>query len=112
MTDDQCAARDLAALHRWVLRLREFAEQCEASTVDLREREAFPLEWDNAMDLLDDVEALAMQGQLPPEALRDLRDVACDLLHLAPVIEHLRLRVPDQGVLARAASRQIASRTV
>ena len=111
MTNDQRAAHDLASLHRWAVRLRRFAEQCETSMVDVREREAFPLEWDNAMDLLDDVEMMAVQGELTPATLRELRDVASDLLHLVPVMEHLRLHVPDQGTLARAAGRPVKSRT-
>jgi hypothetical protein len=73
--------------------------------VDAREREAFPLEWDNAMDLLEDVDAIAEQRMLRRATRQRLRAAADELLGLLPVIEHLRLRVPDPEALARLAGR-------
>jgi hypothetical protein len=111
MTTDERAALDLASLHRWTGRLQQFAEACAASTVDVREREAFPLEWDNAMDLLEDVETLADQNVLGTATMGDLRNVARELVDLMPLMEKLRLRVPDRGTLSRAAGRPIPSGT-
>jgi len=111
MIDEQRATRDIDSLHRWAQRLRRFAEETDALTVDVREREAFPLEWDNAMDLLDDVQAAAGHGTLSARPLQQLKGVAGELFDLMPVMERLRLRVPDQIALAHAAGRPITSRT-
>ena len=102
MTTEQRAARYLASLRRWTQRLRQFAEAWDSGDLDVRERQAFPLEWDNAIDRLIDIEEIAREGRLDAEGLRELRRVAEELTELLPTIRRLRLRLPDLGALERA----------
>src|SRR5437763_5835446 len=102
MTPEQRAARYLASLRRWTQRLRWFAEVWGTPDLDERERQAFPLEWDNAIDRLIDVEQMAQRGVLRPDALTELHLVAEELTDLLPTMRRLRLRLPDLEALERA----------
>lgn len=72
--------------------------------MDERERQAFPLEWDNALDRLVDIEALARHGGLSAARIAELRAVADELAALIPTMRRCRLRLPDLDALARARS--------
>jgi len=98
----------LTAVRRWIPRLRHFAEVSDQGVLDPRERQAFPLEWDDVMDRLEAVEALAARGGLRPEARAELRSVAEELTELLPTMQRLRLRQPDPIVLERARSVEAA----
>jgi hypothetical protein len=102
MTADQRAGRYLASLRRWTQRLRQFAEKWDRGDLDVRERQAFPLEWDNAIDRLVDVEGMARDRQLDAEGIQELRRIAGELTELLPTMRRLRLRLPDAGALERA----------
>jgi hypothetical protein len=102
MTAEERVDHDLASLHRWAGRLRSIAELWETPLLDVRERQAFPLEWGNVVGRLAKVEALASQGTLRPAARAELRNVAEELVELLPTMQRLRLRQPDPDVLERA----------
>ena len=102
MTPEQRAAHYLASLRRWTQRLRWFAEVYGTPDLDERERQAFPLEWDNAIDRLIDVEAMARNGDLRDERLTELHRLAEELTELLPMMRRLRLRLPDLEALERA----------
>lgn len=108
MTTEQRAVLYLTSLSRWVQRLREFAEAWDRGALDVRERQAFPLEWDNAIDRLIDIEAMARGGDLRAESLVELRRVAEELVDLLPTMRRLRLRLPDPDALERARSAEAA----
>jgi hypothetical protein len=76
--------------------------------LDERERQAFPLEWDNAVDRLVDLELMAQHGKLRPDALTELRSTADELAGLIPTMRRLRLREPDAAALERARTVQAA----
>jgi hypothetical protein len=82
--------------------LRQIAEIWDSPTLDERDRLAFPAEWDNALDRLTVVDAMMRDGHLSESAVAELRVVAQELTALRPVMERLRLRVPDPVLLARA----------
>ena len=102
MTQNERADRYLASLRRWMVRLRWLAQIWESPNLDPRERQAFPLEWDNVVGRLAKVEALAERGELQPAARAELRSVAEELTELLPTMQRLKLRQPDSEALARA----------
>ena len=108
MTTEQRAALYLTSLRRWTQRLREFAEAGDRNELDVRERQAFPLEWDNAIDRLVDVAALAGGRRLRAESLAEVRRIADDLVELLPTMRRLRLRLPDAEALERARTVEAA----
>jgi hypothetical protein len=95
---------DLTSLHRWAARLRQFAAEWDAHTLDEREHEAFPLECHNVFGRLAKVEALADRPALHPSAVLELRHVANELAELLPTMQRMHLRLPDADVLQRARS--------
>jgi hypothetical protein len=108
MTPEERADHDLASLRRWTQRLRQYAAEWDAHTLDERERQAFPLEWDNIIGRLAKVEALALRQVLRPSAVVELRHVADELAELLPTMQRLHLRQPDAGALERARTVQAA----
>lgn len=108
MTTEQRAALYLTSLRQWTQRLREFADAWDRGALDIRERQAFPLEWDNAIDRLVDVAALAGGRKLRAESLAELRRIADDLVELLPTMRRLRLRLPDAEALEQARSVEAA----
>jgi hypothetical protein len=80
--------------------LQEIATVWETPTLDERERQAFPAEWDNALDRLAIIAAMMRDGALNDGEIAGLRDVARDLRALQPVMERLHLAVPDPVLLA------------
>lgn len=103
MTNDERATLYLSSLRRWITRLRWFSE-APNSDVDERERQAFPLEWDNALDRLIDVESMARHRDLGADTMRELRAVADELAAVIPMLRRHGLRLPDPEALARARS--------
>ena len=103
MTNDERANLYLSSLRRWAATLRWFSE-APPSDVDERERQAFPLEWDNVLDRFIDVEAMARQGRLNTGSIADLRATANELTALIPTMTRHGLRLPDPEALARARS--------
>src|SRR5580765_3079833 len=99
MTADERADHYLASLRRWAQRLRWFDSVYDSADLDERERQAFPLEWDNIIGRLAKVEDLARRGVLRPDALAELRGVADELAELLPTMRRLRLREPDPAAL-------------
>jgi hypothetical protein len=108
MTPVQRATRYLASLRRWTQRLRWFAEVWGTPELDERERQAFPLEWDNAIDGLIDVEEMAQAGDLRKDALAELHAIAEELTELLPTMRRLHLRLPDLEALERARAVEAA----
>ena len=108
MTTEERADHDLASLHRWAERLRQFAAAWDTDTLDDREREAFPLEWHNIIGRLAKVEAQAVSRELRPSAILELRRVAEELEELLPTMQRLHLRLPDAGALERARAVEAA----
>ena len=102
MKPEERATRYLASLRRWTQRLRWFAEVWDNPDLDEREREAFPLEWDNAIDRLVDVEIMARTGRLHGDGLTELHLIAEELTELLPTMRRLRLREPDAAALEPA----------
>jgi hypothetical protein len=80
----------------------------ESPDLDPRERQAFPLEWDNIVGRLSKLERLAERGDLSPAARAELRTVADELAELLPTMQKLNLRQPDPEALARARSVEAA----
>lgn len=103
MTKDERAGHHLSSLRRWIAKLRVFSEAMETD-LDERERQAFPLEWDNVLDRLIDVEAMARHDGLSASTIADMRAVADELATLIPTMRQYRLRLPDAEALARARS--------
>src|SRR5882672_8214781 len=99
MTTDERIDHYLRSLHRWAKDLRQIAEIWDSPDLDERERQAFPLEWDNIIGRLAKVEAMAQRGQLRPDAVVDLHRVAEELTELLPTMRRLRLRLPDLEAL-------------
>jgi hypothetical protein len=108
MTTRTRAERYIASLHRWVTDLRRIAQVWDSPTLDERERQSFPVEWDNALDRLTIVDTMLSAGELSSSELVELRALARELDSLQPVMERLRLRVPDSALLARALGVQAA----
>ncbi len=108
MTTDERADHYLRSLHRWAARLRQFAAVYDSPDLDERERQAFPLEWDNIIGRLSKVEALAQRGVLRLDALSELHLVAEELTELLPTMRRLRLRLPDLEALERARAVEAA----
>jgi hypothetical protein len=108
MTTEQRAALYLTSLRYWIQCLREFANAWDTGDLDVRERQAFPLEWDNAIDRLVDVEAMARDGDLRAGSLVELRRVAGELVELLPTMRRLGVRQPDPEALERARSVEAA----
>lgn len=102
------ADRYLASLRRWSAELRRIAQEWDSPDFDERERLAFPLEWDNILDRLTAVEAMARDGRLSVSTLAELREVACELDSLRPTMERLGLRMPDPDALTRAIAAPVA----
>ena len=98
----------LTSLHRWAGRLRTMGDFWESPLLDDRERQAFPLEWDDVMDRFADVEALSARAALQPAAREELRQVAEYLVELLPTMRRLGLRLPDLEALERARRIQAA----
>jgi hypothetical protein len=108
LTADERIAHDLWSLHSDAGRLRSLAELGNSPFVSSRERQAFPGEWSEAVDLFGRLAALAARGALRPEARSELRSVAEELTELLPTMQRLRLRQPDPDVLERARSIEAA----
>ena len=108
MTTEERADHDLASLRRWSQRLRQYAAEWDAHTLDERERQAFPLEWHNIIGRLAKVGALAVRGVLRPSAVLELRRVADELADLLPTMQRLHLRLPDASALERARAAEAA----
>jgi hypothetical protein len=108
MTTQTRAHRYIASLRRWANDLRRIAVVWDSPTLDERERQAFPVEWDNALDRLTIVETMMREGELSPSELTDLRALGQELDALRPVMERLRLRAPDPDLLARVMKTQAA----
>ena len=108
MTTRTRADRYLVSLRRWAADLRQIAEVWDSPALDERERQAFPLEWDNALDRLVIVDTMMREGELSSSMLSELRDIARELDALRPTMERLRLRVPDPDLLARVLASQAA----
>ena len=102
MTTDERADHHLASLRRWCTRLRWIAGIWDSPDLDVRERQAFPLEWGNIVGRLAKVETLAIRGSLRPSTVAELRIVADELADLLPTMRRLRLRLPDLDALERA----------
>lgn len=92
----------LASLQRWTERLRAYAPVWDSPDFDVRERQAFPLEWHDVMDRFRSLVELADRGALQPSDMVDLRARADELTELLPTMQRLRLRQPDPDVLQRA----------
>jgi hypothetical protein len=107
MTDER-ADHYLASLRRWTQKLRRYADVWDQDVLDPRERQAFPLEWDNIIGRLAKVEAVAERGELRPAARAELRSVAEELAELLPTMQRLKLRQPDPEALKRARSVEAA----
>jgi len=108
MTIEQRAAFYVVSLRRWMQRLLMFAEAMDTGDIDIRERQAFPLEWDNALDRLVALDNFDRQGKLQPPARAELRAVADELHALLPTMQRLNLRQPDPEALARARRAEVA----
>lgn len=104
MTVEERANHDLASLRRWAGKLRRVANIWDSSELDARDRQAFPLEWDNVIGRLAKVEALARDGMLRPSTIGELRSVADELAALMPTMQRLGLHAPEAEALARAQS--------
>jgi hypothetical protein len=102
LTDDERINHEIVSLHHWAMKLRSYSDFWSSPLLKKQERQAFVLEWDNAIDRLIDVEQLASSGQLGPEARADLRQVADDFTALLPTMRRLNLRLPDLDALERA----------
>jgi hypothetical protein len=90
------AKRSLATLRRWVgPRLAEFAATLELRHPDDPERQAFPLEWANAMDILARLQRWARAGLLTPDETAVLLQVERSLRDQLPLLVRLGLRAPD-----------------
>jgi hypothetical protein len=107
-TDAARVDHDLASLRRWITRLRAVAAAWDAPDLDVREREAFPVEWGNIIGRLAKVEAYERRGALRPSSVAELRQVAQELTELLPTMRRLGLRLPDLDALARARSVEAA----
>lgn len=108
MTTQERASRYLASLRRWTRLLRQYAEQWEDGSLDERERQAFPLEWDNALDRLDDLNSIARRGDIDAATLTSFRQFADELAELIPTMQRLKLRQPDPEALRRARAVEAA----
>lgn len=108
MTTRSRAERYISSLRRWTDDLRQLALIWDSPALDERERQAFPLEWDNALDRLVIVDTMLRDGELSGSELVELRTLARELDTLRPVMERLRLRMPDDALLARALGDQAA----
>jgi hypothetical protein len=108
MTSDERIAHDINSLLHWAGRLRMMGDFWGSPLLDERERQAFPLEWDNILDRFEDVEALAARGALHPAARDELRRVAEELTELLPTMQRLGVRQPDAEALERARSVEAA----
>ena len=108
MTTRTRANRYIASLRRWAADLRKIAQVWDSPALDERERQAFPVEWDNALDRLTIIDTMMREGELSPSELVELRTLARELDVLRPVMERLRLRVPDPALLARVMNPQAA----
>ena len=102
MTTEERVEHHLASLRYWAAQLRQLADQWESPELDVRERMAFQVEWDNVIGRLAKVEAVASQGALTATTVSRLRDVADELATLVPTMHRLHLRCPDPDSLARA----------
>jgi hypothetical protein len=90
------ATRSLATLRRWVgPRLADFAATLELRHPDDPERQAFPLEWANAMDILARLRRWARAGLLAPEEATALLQIERSLRDQLPLLVRLGLRLPD-----------------
>lgn len=89
---------------RWYLSVRDAIDLPE---IDERTRESFPYEWDNAVLRFTRLDAAVEQGLLSPSEQGDFAQPACEMSRLAPRMQRLRLGLPDQDVLARAANRPV-----
>jgi hypothetical protein len=90
------ATRALATLRRWVgPRLAEFAATLELRHPDDPERQAFPLEWANAMDILDRLQRWCRAGLLTPDEMAVLLQVERSLRDQLPLLVSLGLQLPD-----------------
>lgn len=108
MTTRSRAERYISSLHRWTADLRQIALVWDSPALDERERHAFPVEWDNALDRLIIVDTMLRNGELSGSELAEFRALARELDSLLSVMERLRLRVPDAALLARALGHQAA----
>ena len=108
MTSDRRAARNLRSLQRWLQRFDQFVEAFDTGVLDPREREAFPLEWDNILDRLVPVEAMARSGELQADEIAALQQVAEGLADRLPTMRRLSLRLPDLEALERARRSTVA----
>ena len=98
----------LTSLNRWAGRLRMMGDFWDSPLLDAREKQAFPLEWNNAVGRFAKVEALARSGDLKPESREALRRVAEWLAELLPTMRRLGVRLPDLEALERARSVEAA----
>jgi hypothetical protein len=99
---------DIWTLHSEAGRLRALGELGDSPFVSARERQAFPSEWQSAVDLFERIAGLAVRGELTPMARAELRNVAEGLAELLPTMQRLHLKQPDPEALARARSVEAA----
>jgi hypothetical protein len=108
LTSDQRVDIWLRSLRYWMGLLRNFSDLQGSPFLDERERQAFPLEWDNALDRLVALDDFDRQGKLGKDARAELRMVADELHALLPTMQRLKLRQPDPEALARARAVEVA----
>ena len=81
--------------------MRWFADVWGTSDLDDRERQAFPLEWDNA-SIVSTTLRRWRGRDLCAYAVAELHLVAEELTELLPTMRRLQLRLPDLDALERA----------
>jgi hypothetical protein len=102
MDPDERVAHEINALRHWAGRLRTMGDFWDSPLLDVRERRAFPAEWDAVVGRFANVEALARRGEIKTESRESLRQVADWLAELLPTMRRLGLRQPDPEALERA----------
>jgi hypothetical protein len=91
----------LTWVEREIARIRDVEPRWDSEGFPVEERMATRLEWDDVVDRYLAVVHAHDEGQLSGVTTTRLADVSAQLAALLPLLERLRLRRPDPGILAR-----------
>jgi len=99
--------------HLDILILRREADRLPAVEADWSAREpedrvGFRAEWHDLMDIFAHVVEAYDRGRLTADEVEELRGVATALLNGLPVMERLRVRLPDRETLDRIVAARVA----
>jgi hypothetical protein len=106
---DEHARRDLIVFRDMIGRIRATPTGGDDDAVI--ERMALRAEWDNVAGRITRLEQATQRGDLSPERVEELVEVARALTDLVPELTARRYRLPDLDALARAAGRPTAAQT-